>query len=105
MKLYGYWRSTTSYRARIALNRKGVADETVAVKLGEGAHQRADYLALNPLGDVPTVADLCLIPQLYNARRWGLDLSAQPRLSEIETRCLSLAAFDKARPEAQPDAA
>ena len=208
MKLYGYWRSTTSYRARIALNLKGLAYETVPVNLGDGAQRNQDYLALNPLGgvpslmlddgtvltqsmaildyleksfptppllpsdpvaaaktraaamviacdihplnnlrvmarlkgmghstedavdwmtdwmqqrlrtyatllpggtafsfgDAPTIADLCLIPQLYNARRWDLDLSGFSHLTEIEARCLSLAAFDRARPEAQPDA-
>lgn len=208
MKLYGYWRSTTSYRARIALNLKGLAYETVPVNLGDGAQRNQDYLALNPLGGVPslmlddgtvltqsmaildyldqsfptppllprdpvaaaktraaamviacdihplnnlrvmarlkgmghstedavdwmtdwmqqglrayatllpggtafsfgnapTFADLCLIPQLYNARRWNLDLSGFSHLTEIEARCLSLAAFDRARPEAQPDA-
>ncbi len=56
-------------------------------------------------GDTPTLADLCLIPQLYNARRFQLDLSAYPRLRAIEQHCLSLPAFDLARPENQPDAA
>jgi len=54
-------------------------------------------------GDV-TMADLCLVPQLYNARRWGLDVGSLGRLVEIETNCLALPAFDTARPEAQPDA-
>ena len=52
-----------------------------------------------------TMADICLVPQLYNARRWGLDLSPFARLTEIEARCLALPAFDAARPETQPDAA
>jgi maleylacetoacetate isomerase len=55
-------------------------------------------------GDAPGLADLCLVPQLYNAHRWGCDLTPFKRLTEIETRCLALPAFDAARPETQPDA-
>ena len=55
-------------------------------------------------GDTPTLADLCLIPQVYNARRYGIDMSAYPVISRIEQECLSLPAFDRARPENQPDA-
>lgn len=56
-------------------------------------------------GDAPTLADLCLIPQLYNAHRWGTDLTGMGRLLEIEENCLRLAPFLRARPEEQPDAA
>ncbi len=55
-------------------------------------------------GDTPTLADICLVAQYYNARRWGLDLTPYPRLTEIEETCLALPAFADARPEAQPDA-
>lgn len=41
-------------------------------------------------GDAPTLADVCLIPQLYNARRWGLDFTPLSRLVEIEAACLAL---------------
>jgi maleylacetoacetate isomerase len=54
--------------------------------------------------EAPGLADLCLVPQLYNARRWGCDLGPFPRLTEIEARCLDLPAFAASRPEAQPDA-
>ena len=54
--------------------------------------------------DQPSLADLCLIPQLYNARRWDLDLAGLERLVEIEQRCLAMPAFLAARPEAQADA-
>lgn len=208
MKLFTYWRSTTSYRVRIALNLKGVAYEAVPVNLVAGEQNAAAYAALNPgqgvptlvlddgtalvqsmaildwldethpeppllpadplartrvraaaltiatdihpvnnlrviarlkamghsqdetvawmndwmtrgftafadliapkgpfcFGEAPGLADLCLVPQLYNARRWGCDLAPFPRLTEIEARCLALAAFDAARPENQPDA-
>jgi maleylpyruvate isomerase len=56
------------------------------------------------VGDTPTVAELCLIPQLYNARRFRVDLSACPRLLAAEAACSSLAAFKLACPEAQLDA-
>lgn len=208
MKLYTYWRSTTSYRVRIAMNLKGLDFEPVPVDLASGAQKAPDYAALNPglgvptlvlddgtiltqsmaildwleeahpdpallptdavarakvrasaltlaadihpvnnlrviaklksmghsheetvawmndwmtsglaafsklidpdapfcFGTVPGLADLCLVPQLYNAHRWGCDLTPFARLTEIETRCLDLPAFDAARPENQPDA-
>lgn len=208
MRLYTYWRSTTSYRVRIALNLKGLAYAPVPVDLVAGAHKARDYVALNPgqgvptlvlddgtvltqsmaildwledthpdpallpsdalqrarvraaaltiaadvhpvnnlrvvarlkemdhsqddtvawmnhwmrhgftafaqlidpdtefcFGDTPGLADLCLVPQLYNAHRWGCDLTGLSRLTEIEARCLALPAFEAARPENQPDA-
>lgn len=208
MRLYGYWRSSTSYRVRIALNLKGVAFETIPVDLANGAQNAPDYAVLNPgagvptlvtgegtvlvqsmaivewleethpspallpleavararvraaalaiatdihpvnnlrvitelkamghdqagtvawmngwmarglsafarmilpdtpfsFGETPGLADICLIPQLYNAHRWGLDLAPFSRLTAIEARCLALPAFDAARPENQPDA-
>lgn len=56
------------------------------------------------VGDSPGLADCCLVPQLYNARRFGVDLDAYPTLQRIEAACLALPAFDAARPEMQPDA-
>lgn len=55
-------------------------------------------------GDAPGLTDLCLIPQLYNARRWGLELTPWPKLTAVEATCLALPAFAQAAPEAQPDA-
>ena len=55
-------------------------------------------------GDKPTLADLCLVPQLGNARRFGVDVSAYPRLLEAEAAAKALAAFSNAAPEKQPDA-
>lgn len=55
-------------------------------------------------GEQPGFADVCLVPQLYNAHRWGVDLALYPRLTDIENACLSLPAFEAARPENQPDA-
>ena len=55
-------------------------------------------------GPIPTMADLCLVPQLTNARRFGVDLSAYPKLLAIEAACMSLPAFANAAPDNQPDA-
>jgi len=55
-------------------------------------------------GDTPTMADICLVPQLANARRVDLDLSAYPTLLSIETACTALPAFAAAAPHRQPDA-
>ena len=56
------------------------------------------------VGDEPSWADLCLVPQLYNARRFEVDLTPFPRLVEIETRCFQMAPFLDAHPDVQPDA-
>ena len=206
MILHGYWRSSASYRVRIALNWKGIEADAHNIDLRIGAHHAPDYLALNPQGLVPsledgplllgqslaiieyleeihpnppllpanpadrarvraaalaiacdihplnnprimnylrgemgqpqeavdawikhwiaegfgpleatagapylcgdavTMADLCLVPQMYNARRFGVDLTPYPKLVAVETRLLALPAFEKARPESQPDA-
>ena len=55
-------------------------------------------------GDTPTLADICLIPQLGNARRYGCDLSKYPAILAIEKNCEALPAFVNAAPEKQPDA-
>jgi maleylpyruvate isomerase len=51
-----------------------------------------------------TLADLCLVPQVFNARRLKVALDAFPKIVAVDAACLKLAAFDKARPENQPDA-
>lgn len=58
------------------------------------------------VGNHPTIADICLVPQLYNAERWGVDMSAMPRLRAIGDHCATIEAFRKATPEAvhQPNA-
>ena len=57
------------------------------------------------LGDAVSMADACLIPQLYNAHRFKVPLEKYPHLLEIEKNCLHLDAFQQARPENQIDAA
>ena len=208
MKLHGYFRSSASYRVRIALNLKGLDAEHLPHHLRKGEQREVSYLAINPqglvptlqdgdtvitqslaiiewleethpappllpkdplrralvrafaqvlacdthpvqnlkvlarlrelglpeeqvtgwaawanreglsacealiakepgpfcFGDTPTIADLCLVPQLANARRFGVDVAAFPRLLKAEAAARNLKAFADAAPERQPDA-
>jgi maleylpyruvate isomerase len=209
MKLHGYFRSSASYRVRIALNLKGLSAEHLSHHLRKGEQRAPDYLAINPqglvptlqddggavltqslaiiewldeihptppllpkealrralvrafaqaiacdihpvqnlkvlsrlrelglgedkvsewaawanreglsacekliaheagpfcFGDAPTLADLCLVPQLANARRFGVDVAAFPRLLKAESAAKALKAFADAAPERQSDA-
>lgn len=56
-------------------------------------------------GHQPTFADCCLIPQVYNALRFHIDLSAYPKIQSIYSHCNTLEAFQNAAPDMQPDAA
>jgi maleylpyruvate isomerase len=208
MKLHGYFRSSASYRVRIALNLKGLGAEHLPYHLRKGEQRDPAYLAINPqglvptlqdqgailtqslaiiewldethpeppllpkeplrrarvrafaqvlacdthpvqnlkvlarlrqlgvaeeqvtgwaawanseglaacealisvesgpfcFGEAPTLADLCLVPQLGNARRFGVDLSIFPRLLKAEAAAKNTKAFADAAPERQPDA-
>jgi len=209
MKLHGYFRSSASYRVRIALNLKGLSADHLPHHLRKGEQRDPAYLAINPQGLVPTLqddvgailtqslaiiewleetypeplllpkeplrrakvrafamalacdthpvqnlkvlarlrelglpeeqvtgwaawanreglaacerlianepgpfcfgaaptmADLCLVPQLGNARRFGVDVEAFPRLLKAEAAAKNIKAFSDAAPEKQPDA-
>jgi maleylacetoacetate isomerase len=69
--------------------------EQEAVRHGDGRHV---------VGDQVSVADLCLVPQVYNARRFKVDLTPYPTLVAINEALSARPAFQAARPEAQPDA-
>ena len=79
------------------------------VKLGFAALEQ--QLAASPqrgrfcFGDTPTMADCCLIPQIFNARRFEVDMTPYPTLTAIDEACFQLKAFQLAQPSAQPDAA
>lgn len=89
----------------------GLGEEVVqawaATVIEEGLDSVDKLLADQPgsfaFGDVPTLADLCIVPQLGNARRFGVEVR-WPRLLAIEAACLELPAFQNAVPGRQPDA-
>jgi maleylacetoacetate isomerase/maleylpyruvate isomerase len=55
-------------------------------------------------GDSPTLADCCLVPQIFNARRFDCDLAPYPKTLRAFEHCMKLEAFDRAQPAKQPDA-
>jgi len=55
-------------------------------------------------GEAPTMADCCLVPQIFNAKRYDCDLSPYPAVMRVFDQCMNLGAFDKAQPSKQPDA-
>jgi maleylacetoacetate isomerase/maleylpyruvate isomerase len=55
-------------------------------------------------GEAPSMADCCLVPQIFNARRFDSDLKPYPKTMVIFDACMSLEAFDRAQPSKQPDA-
>jgi maleylacetoacetate isomerase len=77
--------------------------------IGEGFAALERFLADDPAtgkfchGDRPSLADVCLMPQVFNARRWSCDLGPYPTLRRIDAACAALPAFDAARPERQSD--
>ena len=94
------------------LRQLGLADDKVtewaAWANREGLSACEKLVAEEPgpfcFGKVPTIADLCLVPQLANARRFGVDVSAFPRLLQAEAACKAVQAFADAAPDKQHDA-
>ena len=76
----------------------GIGLAALEADLARDAH-RGRYCA----GDTPTMADCCLVPQLFAARRFGMDLAPFPTLLAVEAACLDLPAFRQAHPALQPD--
>ena len=144
MELYTYYRSTSSYRVRIALALKGLAYQSVPVNLLQGEQRGSGYVAVNPQGRVPALrtdggellvqspaiieyleevypqpallpsaaearakvrglADVYLIPQLYAAERFNIDLDSFPRILRVAALAAEHAAFAQAHPALQPD--
>ena len=55
-------------------------------------------------GEAPTLADICLVPQIFNAKRYAVDPASMPTVMRIFDNCMSLAAFQQAEWSVQPDA-
>ena len=55
-------------------------------------------------GDAPTMADCCLVPQIFNAKRYQCDLAPYPAVMRVFEQCMKLEAFERAQPSKQPDA-
>jgi maleylpyruvate isomerase len=69
------------------------------------AHLERDHLSGKFChGDTPTMADCCLVPQLFAASRFGIEVTRYPRLALIGENCAALSAFQHAHPTKQPDA-
>lgn len=105
MKLYSHWRSTTSYRVRVALNLKGMEYETMPVDLVEGQQLTGEYAMFNPGKGVPTLIfedGIVVTPSLANIDFLDAD-HPEPRLVPddpwMRARVLAAAHLDK-----QPDA-
>jgi len=94
------------------LRRLGLAEPTITAwardTIQDGFSACETMLADQPgrfcFGDTPGLADLCLVPQMGNARRFGCDLAVLPRLVAVEAACMALPAFAAAAPAAQGDA-
>jgi maleylpyruvate isomerase len=95
----------------------GPMEQTEAAKLAWIAHwtvaglaaleaklARAPQRGVFCLGDTPTLADCCLVPQLFAAQRFNVDLGPYPTLRAIDAACAQLPAFADAHPARQPDA-
>lgn len=84
---------------RAAWNRHWIALGFAAVEA-----RLAETMGRFAVGDAPTLADVCLVPQVYAARRWELDLGPYPRIRAVDAAARALPAFLAAAPENQPDA-
>lgn len=89
---------------RVATNGEAARDAWMQKFIGDGMvafEKLLDHPATGKFchGDTPGMADFCLAPQVYNARRWNVDLSALPRVLDIAGRCEAIDAFARAHPD------
>ena len=109
-RLHIYYRSTASWRVRIALDLSaGGRSDPLGTMDHRGRTCRLRDPAGRdrgpvPLGQAPTLADICLVQQLYNARRFGAHVSGFTRLFAAEEACNALPASAQVAPERQGDA-
>jgi maleylacetoacetate isomerase len=89
----------TDQNARSAWNRHWIRLGFVAIEA-----RLATTAGRYAVGDAPTIADICLVPQVYNAHRFGLDLAPFPRIVAVDAAAREHPAFAAAAPDTQPDA-
>jgi maleylacetoacetate isomerase len=79
-----------------------VKDRWIARWISEGFEALEAMAGDRPFlgGEAPSIADACLVPQIYNARRFDVPLDAFPRLVEIDANCMALEPFQRAHPDA-----
>lgn len=94
-----------SFAAQLTDNREGVREEWMrrfirpglqAFETLLGAYAQSPYCC----GGTPGLADICLMPQMYNARRWGVEIADLPRILAVESACAENPAFAAAHPDA-----
>jgi maleylacetoacetate isomerase len=85
---------------RLAWYRHWIAEGLSALEAMTGGHPATGAFCH---GDAPTMADICLVPQIVNAKRYDCPLDDYPTLTRIFDTCMRLPAFENARPERQPD--
>lgn len=85
------------------MNRKSLTQHWIIEGFKSLEMQLKDSNGQFCFGTQATFADCCLIPQVYNAKRFNVDLSDFPKIQSIDQHCLSLPAFLRATPEQQPD--
>lgn len=90
--------------AAFDVNGKEWAAEWIASGLRAVEQEAAPVAGDFAVGDRPSLADACIVPQLYNGRRFGCDLGDLPTLLRIEAACRKHPAFAEAHPDRQPDA-
>ena len=87
--------------ARTAWARRWIDDGFAAMEAMLGDDPRTgDHC----FGNQPTLADICLVPQVFNSQRFGVDMTRYPTLARIHENCMRLPAFADQAPERQPDA-
>ena len=96
----------------VALNYlKKLGHDQATVDEWYAAWVKAGFEAIEPLlkpgpfafGAEPGMADLCLVPQVFNARRFKVQVEAYPKIASVDAACARLEAFEAARPDNQPD--
>jgi maleylpyruvate isomerase len=96
--------STTKKLKQLGIDDAPWVRDFITTGLNAFAAAAADVAGAFCVGDAPTIADCCLVPQLASARRFGADIAHHTQLLAIEQRCLAMPAFANAIPDKQPDA-